>query len=174
MYIYIYYIYIYPITITTATTTTTTTTTTTAAAAVATTGDSGGDWGGGGIFPEHQGPILHAPRVHIARRGNPSFQYDHIHRSGGFALTGYVIPGCVEDGAWMLWENYSAVVAADDVCIAVYVSASRSCFACISPLECSSQRGKVGGGEGNFFVGLGWHPRYWTSCAELTIRHPGS
>ena len=34
-----------------------------------------------------------------------------IHRSEGFALTGYDIPGCVEDGAWMLWENSSAAVA---------------------------------------------------------------
>ena len=24
----------------------------------------------------------------------------------------YVVPGCVEDGAWMLWENPSAVAAA--------------------------------------------------------------
>ena len=27
-------------------------------------------------------------------------------------MTGYVVPGCVEDGAWMLWGNSSAVVAA--------------------------------------------------------------
>ena len=35
-------------------------------------------------------------------------------RSEGFALTGYVVPGCVEDGTWMLWGNSSvvAVVAA--------------------------------------------------------------
>ena len=32
-------------------------------------------------------------------------------RSEGFALTGYVAPGCAEDGAWMLWENSSAAVA---------------------------------------------------------------
>ena len=32
------------------------------------------------------------------------------HRSEGFALTGYVVPGCVEDGTWMLWENSSVVV----------------------------------------------------------------
>ena len=32
-------------------------------------------------------------------------------RSEGFALTGYVVPGCVEDGTWMLWENSSAAVA---------------------------------------------------------------
>ena len=25
-------------------------------------------------------------------------------------LTGYVVPGCVEDGTWMLWENSSAAV----------------------------------------------------------------
>ena len=31
------------------------------------------------------------------------------YRSEGFALTGYDIPGGVEDGAWMLWENSSAV-----------------------------------------------------------------
>ena len=29
---------------------------------------------------------------------------------GGIALTGYVVPGCVEDGPWMLWGNYSVVV----------------------------------------------------------------
>ena len=33
-----------------------------------------------------------------------------IYRSEGFALTGYDIPGCVEDGAWMLWENSSVAV----------------------------------------------------------------
>ena len=33
----------------------------------------------------------------------------HNHRSEGFALTGYVVPGCVEDEAWMLWENSSVV-----------------------------------------------------------------
>ena len=32
--------------------------------------------------------------------------------SEGFALTGYDIPGCMEDGAWMLWRNSSAAVAA--------------------------------------------------------------
>ena len=32
-------------------------------------------------------------------------------RSEGFALTRYVIPGCLEDGAWMLWENSSAAAA---------------------------------------------------------------
>ena len=32
--------------------------------------------------------------------------------SEGFALTGYDTPGCVEDGAWMLQENSSVVVAA--------------------------------------------------------------
>ena len=36
--------------------------------------------------------------------------------SGNFAAEspngiGYVVPGCVEDGAWMLWENCSAAVA---------------------------------------------------------------
>ena len=35
----------------------------------------------------------------------------YIYRSEGFALTGYDIPGCMEDGAWMLCENSSVVVA---------------------------------------------------------------
>ena len=35
-----------------------------------------------------------------------------VYRSEGFALTGYDIPGCVDDGAWMLWENSSAVAVA--------------------------------------------------------------
>ena len=30
----------------------------------------------------------------------------------GIALTGYVVPWCVEDGTWMLWENSSAVSVA--------------------------------------------------------------
>ena len=30
----------------------------------------------------------------------------------GIALTGYVVPGCVEDGTWMLWENSSVVAVA--------------------------------------------------------------
>ena len=34
------------------------------------------------------------------------------YRSEGFALTGYDIPGCVDDGAWMLQENSSVVVVA--------------------------------------------------------------
>ena len=34
-----------------------------------------------------------------------------MYRSEGFALVGYDIPGCVEDGARMLWENSSVVVA---------------------------------------------------------------
>ena len=32
-------------------------------------------------------------------------------RSEGFALTGYDIPGCMEDGAWMRRENSSVVAA---------------------------------------------------------------
>ena len=46
---------------------------------------------------------LRAQYIHI---------YIYIYRSEGFALTGYDIPGCVEDGAWMLWENSSVVAAA--------------------------------------------------------------
>ena len=37
--------------------------------------------------------------------------YIYIFRSEGFTLTGYDIPGCVEDGAWMLWENSSVAAA---------------------------------------------------------------
>ena len=40
-------------------------------------------------------------------------------RSEGFALTGYDIPGCVEDGAWMLWENSSVVAAVAAAVVAV-------------------------------------------------------
>ena len=32
-------------------------------------------------------------------------------RSEGFALVGYVVPGCVEDGAWMIWKNSSVAAA---------------------------------------------------------------
>ena len=41
-------------------------------------------------------------------------QRTNHYRSEGFALTGYVVPGYLEDGAWMLWENssFAAVVAA--------------------------------------------------------------
>ena len=42
-----------------------------------------------------------------------------VYRSEGFAFTGYDIPGCVEDGAWMLWENSSVVVVAAVVVVAV-------------------------------------------------------
>ena len=41
-----------------------------------------------------------------------------FYRSEGFALTGYVVPGCVEDGTWMLWENSSVVVAVVAVVLA--------------------------------------------------------
>ena len=41
------------------------------------------------------------------------------YRSEGFALTGYVVPGCVEDGAWMLWGNSSVVVAVVAVVLAL-------------------------------------------------------
>ena len=44
--------------------------------------------------------------------------YIDAYRSEGFALTGYDIPGCMEDGAWMLWENSSVVVAVVVVAVA--------------------------------------------------------
>ena len=39
-------------------------------------------------------------------------------RSEGFALTGCVVPGCVEDGPWMLWENSSVAVVVAVVVVA--------------------------------------------------------
>ena len=45
------------------------------------------------------------------RRGETHANFLFSYRSEGFALTGYVGPGCVEDGAWMLWEKTSVVVA---------------------------------------------------------------
>ena len=36
---------------------------------------------------------------------------DIPYRSEGFALTGYDIPGRMEDGAWMPWENSSVAAA---------------------------------------------------------------
>ena len=39
---------------------------------------------------------------------NPREHVKGYYRSEGFALTGYVVPGCVEDGAGMLWTNSSA------------------------------------------------------------------
>ena len=38
--------------------------------------------------------------------------HTNYYRSEGFALTGYDIAGCMEDGARMLWENSSVVVVA--------------------------------------------------------------
>ena len=38
--------------------------------------------------------------------------YKIPYRSEGFTLTGYDIPGCVDDGAWMLWENSFVLVVA--------------------------------------------------------------
>ena len=46
--------------------------------------------------------------------------YIYIYRSEGFALTGYVVPGCVEDWTWMLWENSSVVVAVAVAVLARY------------------------------------------------------
>ena len=43
---------------------------------------------------------------------------NNYYRSEGFALTGYDIPGCVEDGAWMPWENSSVAAVAAAVAAA--------------------------------------------------------
>ena len=85
----------------------------------------------GRIFSEHPSPVAQAPRDNLSRNNNPSLQYRffvqclantqlcnyHVsviiyNRSEGFALMGYVVPGCVEDGSWMLWENSSVAVVA--------------------------------------------------------------
>ena len=100
--------------------------------------DGGGDDGDDGrIFPEHPSPILHAPRDNISCKGkslasiykfclsdDPVKKIECHCRSEGFALTGYDIPGCVEDGTWMLWENSSiAVVVVAVVVVAVVIVA---------------------------------------------------
>ena len=36
----------------------------------------------------------------------------YIYWSAGFALAGYVVPGCGQDGTWMFCKKYSTVVAA--------------------------------------------------------------
>ena len=46
----------------------------------------------------------------VARQRNKAME-EAQGRSEGFALTGYDIPGCVKDGAWMLWRNSSVVAA---------------------------------------------------------------
>ena len=47
----------------------------------------------------------------FARKGTPDITDSEIYRrSEGFALTGYAVLGCMEDEAWMLWENSAAVV----------------------------------------------------------------
>ena len=50
--------------------------------------------------------------------------------SEGFTLTGYLVPGCMEDGAWMLWGNspVSAVVAVTRYLLDKFSNGS-SCFA---------------------------------------------
>ena len=47
-------------------------------------------------------------------------------RSEGFAFTGYNIPGCVEDGAWMLWENSSVGVTAAVVVVVAHPGLGRA------------------------------------------------
>ena len=41
-----------------------------------------------------------------------------LSQSEGFTLTGYDIPGCVEDGTWMLRENSSVAIAVVAVVVA--------------------------------------------------------
>ena len=42
-------------------------------------------------------------------------------RSEGFALMEYVVPGCVEDGTWMLWGNSVAAAAVAAAAMAAVV-----------------------------------------------------
>ena len=42
-----------------------------------------------------------------------------MYRSQGFALKGYVVSGCVEDGAWMLLESSSVAVVVVAVAVVV-------------------------------------------------------
>ena len=63
-----------------------------------------------------------AVHQHTANNLHPTFppavsppplpESDTVCWSEGFALTGYVDPGCVEDGAWMLWGSSSIVAVA--------------------------------------------------------------
>ena len=58
-----------------------------------------------GEVRDHPRPIL----VFSGQVPNPFRQNrltNDYYRSEGFALTGYVVPGCVEDGAWMLRGDY--------------------------------------------------------------------
>ena len=48
--------------------------------------------------------------VHVVLGTSSSGLFAVLRWSEGFALTGYDIPGCMEDGARMLWENSSVAV----------------------------------------------------------------
>ena len=58
----------------------------------------------------HPRPIPSHFRPMLAKNRKPC--NTNYYRSEGFTLTGYDIPGCVEDGAWMLWENSSVAAVA--------------------------------------------------------------
>ena len=64
-------------------------------------------------------------------RGSPLGQITQVYRSEEFALTGYVVPGCVEDGTWMLWGNSSVV----DVAVVAAVVLALS--AILGPVHCT-------------------------------------
>ena len=70
------------------------------------------------VFRELQ-PMEHQLRINMLYQipCMASYEFLLFRRSEGFALTGYDIPGCVEDGAWMLWRN-SSVVAVVVVAVA--------------------------------------------------------
>ena len=51
--------------------------------------------------------ILQLHINHVYRKSSNNMYY----WSKGFVVTGYVVPGCVEDGTWMLWETSSAAAA---------------------------------------------------------------
>ena len=55
-------------------------------------------------------PLFWVLMLGLSRQSRLTTCKTNLNRSEGFALTGYDIPGCVEDGAWMLWENSSVAV----------------------------------------------------------------
>ena len=67
---------------------------------------------GGGLRPppKRLAGCLRQPAHLFGNHFRCCLSYSINSRSEGFALTEYDIPGCVEDGAWMPWENSSVAV----------------------------------------------------------------
>ena len=64
--------------------------------------------------------FLHRAGIHSNSTPSTAINWEHrqTDQSERFTLTGYDIPGCVEDGAWMLWENSSVAAVAAAVAVA--------------------------------------------------------